>query len=143
MGQRTARRHTAAMQVAAQTRPMHVFLVEDSAQVVQRLEEMLAAIDGVRTVGSAASADEAIREVLTLHPDAVLCDISLAQGTGFDVLRALHAQAPEVDVYMLSNFATEPYRRLAARLGARGFFDKTTELERMRDAVAARAASQH
>jgi len=122
---------------------MNVFLVEDSAQVVQRLEEMLAAIDGVRTVGSAASADEAIREVLTLHPDAVLCDISLAQGTGFDVLRALHAQAPEVDVYMLSNFATEPYRRLAARLGARGFFDKTTELERMRDAVAARAASQH
>jgi DNA-binding NarL/FixJ family response regulator len=131
------------MQVAAATHTMNVFLVEDSAQVVQRLEEMLAAIDGVRTVGSAASADEAIREVLTLHPDAVLCDISLAQGTGFDVLRALHAQAPEVDVYMLSNFATEPYRRLAARLGARGFFDKTTELERMRDAVAARAASQH
>ena len=143
MGRRAARRHTAAMQVAAATHTMNVFLVEDSAQVVQRLEEMLAAIDGVRTVGSAASADEAIREVLTLHPDAVLCDISLAQGTGFDVLRALHAQAPEVDVYMLSNFATEPYRRLAARLGARGFFDKTTELERMRDAVAARAASQH
>ena len=143
MGARAACRHTAAMQVAAQIRPMSVFLVEDSAQVVQRLEEMLAAIDGVRTVGSAASADEAIREVLTLHPDAVLCDISLAQGTGFDVLRALHAQAPEVDVYMLSNFATEPYRRLAARLGARGFFDKTTELERMRDAVAACAASRH
>ena len=131
------------MQVAAATHTMNVFLVEDSAQVVQRLEEMLAAIDGVRTVGSAASADEAIREVLTLHPDAVLCDISLAQGTGFDVLRALHAQAPEVDVYMLSNFATEPYRRIAARLGARGFFDKSTELERMRDTVAARAAHQH
>ena len=122
---------------------MNVFLVEDSAQVVQRLEEMLAAIDGVRTVGSAASADEAIREVLTLHPDAVLCDVSLAQGTGFDVLRALNAQAPEVEVYMLSNFATEPYRRIAARLGARDFFDKSTELERMRDTVAARAANPH
>ena len=131
------------MQVAAEIRPMNVFLVEDSAQVVQRLEEMLAAIDGVRTVGSAASADEAIREVLTLHPDAVLCDISLAQGTGFDVLRALHAQAPEVDVYMLSNFATEPYRRLAARLGARDFFDKSTELVRLRDAVAERVRSRH
>ena len=70
-------------------------------------------------------------------------DVSLAQGTGFDVLRALHARAPDVDVYMLSNFATEPYRRLAERLGARGFFDKTTELERMRDAVAACAASRH
>jgi DNA-binding NarL/FixJ family response regulator len=143
MGARAASRHTAAMQVAAQTRPMHVFLVEDSAQVVQRLEEMLGAIEGVRTVGSAARADDAIRSVLTLHPDAVLCDVSLAQGTGFDVLRALHAHAPEVEVYMLSNFATEPYRRIAARLGARDFFDKSTELERMRDTVAARAANPH
>jgi two-component system response regulator DevR len=131
------------MQTEVQARPMNVFLVEDSAQVVRRLEEMLAAIEGVRTVGSAARADEAIREVLTLRPDAVLCDVSLAQGTGFDVLRALHEQAPEVEVYMLSNFATEPYRRIAARLGARDFFDKSTELERMRDAVAARAASHH
>ena len=143
MGRRAAQRHTAAMQVAAATQPMNVFLVEDSAQVVQRLEEMLTAIAGVRTVGSAARADEAIREVLARHPDAVLCDISLAQGTGFDVLRALHARAPDVDVYMLSNFATEPYRRLAERLGARGFFDKSNELERMRDAVAARAALRH
>jgi two-component system response regulator DevR len=131
------------MQTEVQARPMNVFLVEDSAQVVRRLEEMLAAIEGVRTVGSAARADEAIREVLTLRPDAVLCDVSLAQGTGFDVLRALHEQAPDVEVYMLSNFATEPYRRIAARLGARDFFDKSTELERMRDAVAARAASHH
>jgi len=131
------------MKVEAQAQPMNVFLVEDSAQVVQRLEELLGAIRGVRTVGSAGRADEAIREVLTLRPDAVLCDISLAQGTGFDVLRALHEQAPDVEVYMLSNFATEPYRRIAARLGARDFFDKSTELERMRDAVAARAASHH
>jgi two-component system response regulator DevR len=134
MGAHAARRHTAAM---------NVFLVEDSVQVVQRLEELLAAIDGVRTVGSAARADDAIRDVLSLRPDAVLCDIGLAQGTGFDVLRALHAQAPGIEIYMLSNFATEPYRRLAERLGARDFFDKSTELGRMRDAVAARAASRH
>ena len=122
---------------------MDVFLVEDSAPVVQRLEEILSTIDGVRTVGSAARADDAIRSVLALRPDAVLCDVGLAQGTGFDVLRALREQAPGVEVYMLSNFATEPYRRLAARLGARDFFDKSSEFERMRDAVAARAASPH
>ena len=143
MGRRAAGRHTAAMQVEAQAQPMNVFLVEDSAQVVQRLEEMLAAIVGVRTVGSAARADDAIRSIVSLRPDAVLCDVSLAQGTGFDVLRALREQAPAVEVYMLSNFATEPYRRLAARLGARDFFDKSTELGRMRDAVAERAQPQH
>jgi len=131
------------MQITAEAHPMDVFLVEDSAPVVQRLEEILSTIDGVRTVGSAARADDAIRSVLALRPDAVLCDVGLAQGTGFDVLRALREQAPGVEVYMLSNFATEPYRRLAARLGARDFFDKSSEFERMRDAVAARAASPH
>jgi two-component system response regulator DevR len=122
---------------------MEVFLVEDSARIVQLLEELLCAIDGVRTVGSAARADDAIREVLALRPNLVLCDIGLAQGSGFDVLAALRERAPEVAVCMLSNFASEPYRRHAARLGAQDFFDKTTELDRMRDAVAARAASLH
>lgn len=144
MGRCAAWRHTGAMQSASEAHlPVDIFLVEDSARIVRRLEEMLAAIEGVRTVGSAARADDAVRDVLSLRPDAVLCDIGLAQGTGFDVLRALQAQAPEIEIYMLSNFATEPYRRLAARLGARGFFDKSTELGRMRDTVAARAADLH
>jgi DNA-binding NarL/FixJ family response regulator len=56
------------------------------------------------------------------------------------VLRAVRAAAPQVDVYMLSNFASEPYRRLAAELGARDFFDKSSEIERVRDLVASRAS---
>lgn len=144
MGARAARRHTAAMQSATDAHPaMDLFLVEDSAQLVQRLEEMLGAIAGVRIVGSAARADDAIRDVLSLRPDAVLCDIGLAQGSGYDVLVALRDQAPQIEVYVLSNHADEPYRRYAARLGARDFFDKSTELGRMRDAVAARAAHPH
>lgn len=122
---------------------MSLFLVEDSAQVVQRLEEMLGAIEGVRVVGSAARADDAVRSIVSLRPDAVLCDIRLAQGSGYEVLSALRELAPEIEVYVLSNFATEPYRHLAAQLGARDFFDKSTELGRMRDTVAARAAGQH
>ena len=58
------------------------------------------------------------------------------------MLRALTAQAPGIDCYMLSNFSTQPYRRLAAELGARDFFDKSSEFERVRDMVAKRAASQ-
>jgi hypothetical protein len=33
---------------------------------------------------------------------------------------------------MLSNFASEPYRRHAARLGAKDFFDKSSDMERLR-----------
>ena len=113
-----------------------VYLVEDSPLVSERLLEMLDATPGARVVGVATGADEAIRDILAEHPDVVLLDIQLAQGSGFDVLRALSAQAPEIDVYMLSSSTSDPYRHLAARLGARGFFDKATEFARVREAVA-------
>ena len=71
----------------------------------------------------------------------VVLDLNLAEGGGFDVLRELRAKAPEIDVYMLSNFSAYPYRQLAERLGARGFFDKTREFGRVREAIAARAAA--
>jgi DNA-binding NarL/FixJ family response regulator len=117
-----------------------VFLVEDSAVVRQRVLELLGSIDGVNTVGSATTANDAERAILQAQPDAVLLDIKLAQGSGFDVLRSLRKQAPHIEIYMLSNFAAQPYRERAASLGARGFFDKTNEIERLRQTMAARAA---
>ena len=121
---------------------LRVFLVEDSPVVLERLEALLGSIEGVSTIDHAASASEAIRGIVAAHPDVVVLDVKLADGTGFDVLRAVRAQAPEVDVYMLSNFATEPYRRLAAQLGAQDFFDKSTEFECVREAIAARARAK-
>jgi DNA-binding NarL/FixJ family response regulator len=123
-------RHTAGMQV---------FLVEDSALVRERLESLLTAVPGTRIVGRAHGADAAIEEILATRPDLVVLDVQLAQGSGFDVLRALHAKAPELDVVMLTNYSSDPYRQIAERFGARGFFDKSREFERVRDVVASRA----
>jgi DNA-binding NarL/FixJ family response regulator len=121
---------------------MEIFLVEDSAPVRARLAEMLGAIPGASVVGEAERADAAIREILAIRPDVVLLDLSLENGTsGFEVLRAVCREAPEIDFYMLSNFAAYPYRQLAERLGAREFFDKTSDLERVRRIIAERVAA--
>ena len=121
---------------------MQIFLVENSAPVRARLAEMLGAIPGASVVGLADRADAAIREILAIRPDVVLLDLSLENGTsGFEVLRAVCREAPEIDIYMLSNFAAYPYRQLAERLGAREFFDKTSDLERVRRIIAERVAA--
>jgi DNA-binding NarL/FixJ family response regulator len=123
---------------------MEIFLVEDSPPIRVRLAEMLAAIPGTNLVGVAERADTAIRDILAKRPDVVVLDLSLAGGTsGFEVLRGVCREAPEIDFYMLSNFAAEPYRSLAERLGAREFFDKTSEFERVRQLIAERAAAAH
>ncbi len=119
---------------------MQVFLVEDSPMVRERLEAMLTEVLGTQIVGRAAGATAAIRDILATRPDLVVLDIQLTEGSGFDVLRELHAKAPELDVVMLSNYSSDPYRQIAERFGARAFFDKSREFERVRDAVAQRAA---
>ena len=122
---------------------MQIFLVEDSVPVRERLAAMLGGIPGAALIGEAADADAAIREILASRPDVVMLDLGLAGGTsGFDVLRAVRPQAPEIDFYMLSNFAADPYRQLAERLGACDFFDKSRELDRVRDLIAQRAAGK-
>lgn len=106
----------------------------------ERLEEMLAGISGMICVGHASGVADAIRGILADQPDAVVLDIRLADGNGFEVLRAVRERAPRIAIYMLSNFSAEPYRRLAHQLGAEEFFDKSTELESMRQVLIARAA---
>jgi DNA-binding NarL/FixJ family response regulator len=118
---------------------MQIYIVEDSAAVRSRLQAMLGEVPGAEVAGAAAGATQATREILASRPQVVILDLNLAEGGGFDVLRELHRHAPEIDVYMLSNFSADPYRQLAERLGARGFFDKTREFGLVREAVASKA----
>ena len=112
-----------------------VFLVEDSPLIRQRIRSLLAAVPA-EVVGEAGRAGDAIEGILQTRPDIVLLDFNLADGCGFDVLRALHPRLPEVDFYMLSNFSAAPYRRLAGELGAKDYLDKSKDFERVRELVA-------
>ena len=127
-----------------ETGSFSVFLVEDSPQIRERLVALLAPLAGIHVVGFADRSDTAVREIVANRPGAVLLDINLASGSGsgIDVLRALQVEAPEVDVFVLTNYANPQYRRLCTSLGARGFFDKSTEFEMVRDAIAARATQK-
>jgi DNA-binding NarL/FixJ family response regulator len=109
-----------------------VFLVEDSPMLRERLLAILASIPGAEPCGHAATAAQAIAGVQAAQPDAVVLDIQLESGTGFDVLRAI---GKTTAFYVLTNFANEAYRRKAESLGARGFFDKSTEVDKLRLAL--------
>ena len=116
---------------------MKVFLVEDSPLLRERLEKMLGAIPGAQTVGHAPSARDAIAGIQAAQPDAVVLDIQLEEGNGFDVMRAVRSTVPQAKFYVLTNFAHEGYRRMAEKLGAHGFFDKSREIEALQAALRA------
>src|SRR5687768_14263979 len=124
----------------SQTGRMKIFLVGDPVVTRGQLAAMLGAIPGAQILGEAASAKPAIRAILTLRPDLVLLDVHLAEGSGFEVLHAVHAAAPDIDVCMLSNFAAHPCWQRTSQLGARAVFDKSSQFGRVRELVAQRAA---
>src|SRR5436190_164424 len=64
---------------------MDVFLVEDSAAVLQRLTGLLDAIPGVKIVGHASGVREALAGIFEAKPEVIVLDLKLAQGSGFDV----------------------------------------------------------
>jgi two-component system, NarL family, response regulator DevR len=124
------------------TRQFKVFLVEDAPLLRGRVAAMLASIPGATLVGQAEGAEEAIDAIVAASPDAVVLDLHLKQGNGFDVLKAVRKTAPDIAFYILTNYPDEGYRASAERLGARGFFDKSNEFERLRAALAASAAER-
>jgi DNA-binding NarL/FixJ family response regulator len=119
--------------------PFRVYLVEDSPILRKRVETMLATIPGMTFIGHASDATTAAKEIAALRPDAVILDIHLSEGTGFDVLRALKRDNVLTAVFVLTNYASDAYRVTAKLLGARALFDKSTEFERLHEAVAAAA----
>lgn len=106
-------------------------MVEDSEIVRTRLVAMLVETRGVELAGEAANVAEALTRLPAGRPDAVLVDLRLPDGDGFEVIRAAKALTPAPVVVVLTSYA---YPQLEARglaAGADWFLDKSTEFLRV------------
>ena len=114
---------------------MKVLIADDSEVFVQRLVRALAEIDGVEIVGRARTGVEALQALRDLHPDVVILDIRMPEGTGIDVLEGMRREKLTPTTIVLTNFAFPQYRRKCLQLGARYFFDKSAEFAEAREAL--------
>jgi DNA-binding NarL/FixJ family response regulator len=131
------------MQTAEAEAEMNVFLVEDSASIRERLAAVLGSIDGVTVVGQAETAAEALEGILRTRPDSVVLDLQLIGGSGLDVLRKAHPQLPATVFIVLTNHPDLQYRRMCMEAGAAYFFDKSSEIAKVREVIARLGAALH
>lgn len=106
---------------------LEVLVADDSAPVRTRLMEMLSAIEGLKVVGEARNASEALASIRALQPDVVILDIRMPGGSGIDVLRNVKRDFPEIVIVMLTNHAEPQYRQKCAELKADYFLSKSTD----------------
>jgi len=131
------------MQITPSDARTNVFIVEDSVSIRERLAGMLEGMEGVTVVGQADTPAGAVEGILRTRPDSVLLDIQLIGGSGLDVLRIAHPQVPSAVFIVLTNHPSPQYRRICMEAGAAYFFDKNSEIAKVREVIAGLGAKPH
>jgi DNA-binding NarL/FixJ family response regulator len=108
---------------------LRVLLVEDSRMLAERLRELLDTLDNVEVVATAVDETGAVAAARELHPDVIVLDLQLKEGTGFGVLQRLGKSRPIVIVF--TNYMLPEYQRLANSLGVEHFLNKSVDYERL------------
>ncbi len=115
--------------------PISVFVIDDHTLFRRGLIALIAQDAGLRVVGEAGDAGEALRLVPALAPQVILLDNHLPGVLGVDAIAGLRAASPGSRVVMLT--VSEDGQDLAAALrnGAQGYLLKTIDGDLLSEAL--------
>jgi DNA-binding NarL/FixJ family response regulator len=105
--------------------PARVLIVDD-APIFREVARELLERRGYTVVGEADSTASALEASSRLGPDAVLMDIRLPDGDGFELCTALTRADPELAVLLVSADRVPPSAARVQASGARGFVLKSS-----------------
>ena len=93
-------------------------------------------VPGVRVVGEAELACDAIYTIRRLKPTVVVLDIAMPGGSGLEVLEAIRRESHHPTVIMLTNFSQDSFRERCVEMGADHFLDKLTQINQLPEIIA-------
>lgn len=114
--------------------PLRLVVVDDHEIVRQGLVALLDRREGFQVVAEAASVAEAVEAARRHHPDLIIMDVRLPDGSGIEACREIRAEMPETRVVMLTSYPDEEAVLSAIIAGASGYLLKQI---RARDLIAA------
>lgn len=117
---------TADMQIVRR-----VLIVDDHPVVRQGLRYLLESAEDLAVCGEAETALEARSAIDGLHPDVVICDISLRRVDGIELVRNLRAHYPLLPILVLSALDETIYSARMLALGVNGYIMKQAPTEQV------------
>jgi len=105
-------------------RKSRVFIVDDHPLVREGLTNLINGQDDLIVCGEAKDSAQAINGVVKARQDVALIDISLENESGFELVKQLRSQFPQVALIILSMHDEGLYAERALRAGARGYVMK-------------------
>jgi DNA-binding NarL/FixJ family response regulator len=121
---------------------IRVLLADDQRVVREGLGTLLALLDGIELVGTAADGEEALALAREHDPDVVLMDLRMPRCDGISAIRRLAERGERPRAIALTTFADDASVLGALRAGARGYLTKDAGADEIRAAVEAVARGE-
>jgi DNA-binding NarL/FixJ family response regulator len=116
-------------------RPARVLVVDDYAPIRRCLADLINFEGDLEVCGEAESPAEALELLQATQPDVALIDVSLKDGDGLDLVRAIAARGAPVKMLVLSMHDESTHAGNALRAGAAGYLVKTEASHRLVDLI--------
>jgi DNA-binding NarL/FixJ family response regulator len=116
---------------------LRILLVDDHEVVRLGLTTLLEDVPGVRLVGEAGSAAEAIQACERLDPDLVILDIRLPDRSGVETCRLITDRWPHIQVIILTSYVSDDLIAETIVAGATGYVRKQVGNEELVRAIEA------
>lgn len=110
---------------------MRIVLVEDHTLLRQSVARVLTSRAGIEVVGEAGTVAEGLVVVARERPDVAIVDVTLPDGNGLDLARAIHDSAPEVRTLVLTMHEDDATITRAVDADVDGFVTKAVSPEEL------------
>ena len=112
-----------------------ILIADDHTMIAQMWGAFLSNGNKYEVIDKVNSRKDLQEAVVEYHPDVVLLDIALSDGSSLDILPALSKQSPNTKYLVVSAYADAATVQKSFAAGAHGYLTKTSTLEEMDEAI--------
>ena len=112
-----------------------VYIVDDHAIVRRGLAAMIGLEPDLELCGEAEDGATATSEVVKLHPDVMIVDISLRGNSGIELIKNVRVILPRLHIVVLSVHDESVYALRVLKAGAKAFVSKQDMASKVIDAI--------
>ena len=114
---------------------IRVYLIDDHALVRTGMKMILAGEVDIEVVGDADNGEDALRQIRSLKPDVVLCDLHLPGLSGLEITERITRGDLETKVIIVSVLEDGPLPKRLLEAGACGYIGKAGDATELLRAV--------
>ena len=114
---------------------MKILLIDDHKLIKIGIKVLLEDDEKISVIDDCSSKTEFLEKIKDNIYNLFICDISLPDGSGYDILEIIKEKKLDAKVIILSMHENKSYIKKAFRLGASGYVTKSTAHEEILQAI--------